>query len=131
MNREEIPLDAQRPAVDIEPYPESAPAYAAVVKLRGEHDMATSDAIRDAIRAIFGGVLVDLSECEFIDSAVIGVLLHASNERTREGQRLELVVPTANARMSRTIEVAGVRAILTVHETRPRFAGTHIPDETQ
>jgi anti-anti-sigma factor len=93
--------------------------YVAIVDVCGEHDIATADDIAQALRGLSGNVLVDLSECKFIDSTVIGVLLDNLRVRTREGQRLDLLVPVANTRISRTLEVAGVRGLLSVYDSRP------------
>ena len=79
--------------VEVEVQPARAPQYAAIVSLRGEHDLATAPVIRDALSAVFGDVLVDLSECTFVDSTVIGALIAASQDLQREGHTLALVVP--------------------------------------
>ena len=61
-------------------------------------------------------VLVDLSECTYIDSAVLGELLVAwSRLRERDGA-LELVVRRDAHALRRTLEVA--TAALRYHETR-------------
>jgi anti-anti-sigma factor len=92
-----------------------APAFAAVVKLCGEHDIATSEHLREALAPILGNVLVDLSDCAFVDSSVITALVLDSRERARERQRLELLVPAANTTVTRTLELSGVTEVLTVH----------------
>jgi anti-anti-sigma factor len=98
--------------------------WAAVVVLTGEHDLGTEHLLQDALEPLFGNVLVDLTECTFIDSTVIGVLVNASRRCGRDGHRLELVVPVANATLTRTLEVAGVRTVLSVLEARPDDAAS-------
>jgi anti-anti-sigma factor len=93
------------------------PAFAAVVILRGEHDMASAPAIDDALGAIFGDVLVDLSECTFCDSSVIRVLFDAGRARRREGHRIELHVPDANISIARIFEVTGLDSQITIHSS--------------
>jgi anti-anti-sigma factor len=105
--------------VEVELLPVAAPAFAATVRLSGEHDLATRREIQDAIDPIEGDVLVDLSACEFIDSSVIVMLLAAHYARRREGQRLELLLPVENSKVTRTLEVSGARQLLTVHVARP------------
>ena len=68
-------------------------------------------------RADRGELLVDLSECEFIDSTVISVLISSDHERAREGQRLELRV-LKGGQVARAIEVSGVGQLLTVHHSQ-------------
>lgn len=105
--------------VDIEVAAESTPGYAATVILRNEHDLATSQGIETVLAPLVGNVLVDLSECDFMDSTVITVLLRKARELEREGYQLELVVPPENVHVTRIAEVVGLRAFTTVHDRRP------------
>jgi anti-anti-sigma factor len=98
--------------------------FDAVVKLCGEHDLATAADVRRALEPIDGSVLVDLADCQFIDSSVIGVLLRDSQARRRAGHGLELLVPEDNATITRTLTVIGVPDMIPVH-SRPAKAGTH------
>jgi anti-anti-sigma factor len=104
---------------DVELAPESTPGYAATVLLRNEHDLATSEGIEAMLAPLLGNVLVDLSECEFMDSTVISVLLTKSHELEREGYHLELVVPPRNENVTRIVDVVGLRSLLTVHAEQP------------
>jgi anti-anti-sigma factor len=110
---------AHEAAIDVELRSDSSSSYAAVVSLRGEHDLASQDAIAGALDPIYGNVLVDLSECAFIDSTVIGVLLSRADHLRREGHRLELVAPPENATVFRVLEIVGVGGLLTIHDRRP------------
>jgi anti-sigma B factor antagonist len=105
--------------IGVELRPPHTPGYAAIVTLSGEHDLATSKELGAALAPIDGNVLVDLSPCEFIDSSVIGVLLGKSSTLTREGHRLELVVPAANTIVTRVVEVVGLRTLMPVHDQLP------------
>ena len=107
------------PAIEVERAPVRTPGFAAIVWLRGEHDLDSSRAIREALDAIDGDVLIDLSGCGFLDSSVIGLLLRRFQERTRRGQRLDLIVPPANRIIARTIEIASLRELITVHDGSP------------
>jgi anti-anti-sigma factor len=120
VNRNETPSgEAPFEALCVELLPASAPGYAAILHLRGEHDLATSGAIIDALKPLVGDVLVDLSACTFIDSTVIGTLIHATRESSEQEHRLELVVPAENRLILRTLEVSGATHILTVRATTP------------
>jgi hypothetical protein len=46
------------------------------------------------------------------------VLIVDAQIRVREGHRLELLVPPGNRTISRTLEVSGIRDLLTVHSSR-------------
>jgi anti-sigma B factor antagonist len=91
------------------------PGYAAIVALVGEHDMATADRIDDTLRRFFGTVLVDLGQCTFLDSTVIGVLLRNHAVLEREGFRLELRAG-ADGPVRRTLRIAGAESVLTIHD---------------
>jgi anti-anti-sigma factor len=106
-------------AIGIERTPIRAPSYAGIVSLRGEHDLDSSAAIRDALDSIDGDVLVDLTSCGFMASSVVGMLLRTSQERERAGHRLDLLVPPENRIIARTIEIASLRELLTVHDRLP------------
>jgi anti-anti-sigma factor len=110
---------APSPSLEVERDPASAPGFAAIVWLRGEHDLDSSVGIREALEAIDGDVLIDLSGCGFMDSSVIGTLLRTFQTRARAGSRLELVVPPANRIIARTIEIASLRELMTVHDRPP------------
>ena len=93
--------------------------YAAVLELRGEHDVATATSIDQALRGLEGNVLVDLAACELVDSTVIGVFLDDVRVRDREGQRLDLLLPASNAGITRTFEVMGVGELVIIHDSLP------------
>jgi len=91
-----------------------------LVTLRGEHDLNTRPQLGDALARAAGeaSVLVDLSECDFIDSTVIGALVVTSQTVTERGRRFELVIPADAKAVQRVARVAGLATFLTIHETR-------------
>jgi anti-anti-sigma factor len=114
-----LPPDQPQPEIDVEVRPARAPQYAAVVSLHGEHDLATSGALRTALQPLFGDVLVDLSDCSFVDSTVIGALIAAAQELAREGHRLSLVVPPENANVARTLEIVRMAELIRILPRAP------------
>jgi anti-anti-sigma factor len=98
---------------------ERSHGYMAILEVCGEHDMATAQDIVLALRGLHGNVLVDLSECTFIDSTVIRALLDDLRARSREGQRLDLIVPPLNTQIRRTLQVSGIQELLSVYDSRP------------
>jgi anti-anti-sigma factor len=109
---------ATPPRVEVELQPANAPAYAALVSLYGEHDLASSGDVESALAGIYGTVLVDLSACDFIDTTVVRIILAKRLELEREGHRLELVIPPEN-QIKRTLEMLGLGNLMIVHERVP------------
>jgi anti-anti-sigma factor len=107
------------PGVEVRYAAPRSSAYAAIVSLYGEHDLDSHDTIATALEPIVGDVLLDLSDCQFIDSTVVGAIIAKSRELQHAGHRLELVAPRSNAHVTRVLDVIGMRALLTVHERAP------------
>jgi anti-sigma B factor antagonist len=93
-----------------------------VVAVRGEHDLATADALRrqlEELRAQGSPFVVDLTEATFIDSAVLGVLIGEHDRAVEYGLRAEFVVGEGSGySVRKIIDLAGVRAVLPISETR-------------
>jgi anti-anti-sigma factor len=115
------------PGVEVRYASSRSAAFAAVVSLYGEHDLDSRETITQALDPIVGDVLVDLTECQFIDSTVVGAIIAKSLQLQHEGYRLELVAPRSNAHVTRVLDVVGMRAFLKVHERLPYAGGTSAP----
>jgi anti-anti-sigma factor len=109
----------RRPRIEVALRPVALPSYAALVGLCGEHDLATAEAIRVALAPLLGHVLVDLCDCDFIDSTVISALIVKARELGREGFRLELIVPPTNSTVRRVLEIVQIHEFVTMHESVP------------
>ena len=94
---------------------------AAVVALRGEHDLYGSLSLRRRLDALVSegrAVIIDLRAATFIDSATIGVLLLAHREAARRGQGFVLVLDGATEWPLRSIlEVTGLIDVFAIAET--------------
>jgi anti-anti-sigma factor len=108
----------EKVAIEVDFAPAGVSPYAAVVKLWGEHDLATRDELHAALAPLYGDVLLDLSECEFVDSTVIGLMLRKSQELTRDGHRIELVVEPGS-HVERALEIVDIQQFLTIHGSVP------------
>lgn len=88
----------------------------AVVRAAGEVDAASSAAFRDAlVRAVDTGralVVVDLAQVSFLDSAGLSVVFGVQRELPVERQ---LALGNVPARMLRTLRLAAVPSVVTVH----------------
>jgi anti-anti-sigma factor len=79
------------------------------LRLRGELDLAVADRLSgaiDAAREDGYSVLVDLAECEFIDSTGIAVLLRGRSAHAEEGLRLVAARPARQVK--RVLELVGM-----------------------
>ena len=96
-----------------------------VISVRGELDLSNAaelePALEEAIGSGRGSVLIDLSECEFIDSTGIALIVRA-------WQRLDaaaggdgsgrLAICSDNAQVRRVLEITGLEHSMSIHENR-------------
>ncbi len=92
----------------------------AVVDVRGEHDLSTVPALSAVLEqaAAHSHVIVDLSECTFIDSTVIAALLATAHAVKARDERFVLVIPSEQRRIARVAEMTGLPALVDVRTTR-------------
>jgi anti-anti-sigma factor len=83
----------------------------AVIAVRGEVDIASASALRDALLALLTGdvpeLTVDGSGVTFIDSSGLAVLLMASRRWGETGKRIVLRSPSKT--LARIVDLTGVR----------------------
>jgi anti-anti-sigma factor len=89
--------------------------------LGGELDHATAPELRgpldSAIDAGARAILIDLSDCTFIDSTGLSVLVHARSRLIdADGGKLEICCPDPQVR--RLLEITGVDRAFGVHQRR-------------
>jgi anti-sigma B factor antagonist len=91
-----------------------------IVSVAGELDVYTVPALeRELLAAVGGGaeaVIVDLTECEFLDSTALGVLLSARTALADSHDGLSLVIRDRN--ILRVFEIAGGETLFAIHATR-------------
>ncbi|HEX6456846.1 MAG TPA: STAS domain-containing protein [Solirubrobacterales bacterium] len=92
------------------------------ISVRGELDLSTApdleDPLNQALEAGEGSVLVDLSECEFIDSTGIALIVRAW-QRLESGENgRALVICSQNDQVRRVLEITGLELSIPVHTTR-------------
>ena len=97
----------------------------AVVSVAGEVDLHTAPLLRRALSTALEenghGIVVDLAECEFVDSAALGALVEANARLGQRDRRLSLVAPDGGVR--RAIELMGLDRVFAVHESRASALG--------
>jgi anti-anti-sigma factor len=92
----------------------------ALVTMRGEHDLSTRPVLAGALQlaAAHSNVVVDLSECSFIDSTVINEFFKISCRVRAGGEQVMLVIPPEQPHLARIAKLVGLAQIFEVHESR-------------
>ena len=93
-----------------------------VVTLRGEHDVATVDEVRERLVEVLdgsSGVAVDLRPATFVDSSVLGALMLAQRHAEQRGVRLAVAVRGGpEDAVLETICRAGLAGVFDLHTGR-------------
>jgi len=92
----------------------------AIVTLRGDHDAGREQALRDALEGTGPqlNVIVDLTECTFVDSSVVATLMAAGRELEARGGMLALVIPPKATSVQRAAKLSGLAEALPLHPSR-------------
>jgi anti-anti-sigma factor len=96
-----------------------------VVAVRGELDLSTASdlerPLEDAISSGDASVLIDLTECEFIDSTGIALIVRAWQrlDRAADGDGSgQVVISSDNDQVRRVLEITGLELSIPIHSTR-------------
>ncbi len=96
-----------------------------VIEVRGELDLSTAPDLEgplaEATAAEDGSVLLDLSDCEFIDSTGIALIVRAWQRvdgRSGNGGSGRVVLCCHNEQVRRVLEVTGLEQLITIFATR-------------
>ncbi|HET6850539.1 MAG TPA: STAS domain-containing protein [Gaiellales bacterium] len=95
-----------------------------IVRLTGEHDLATVDALREQFEAVPAGepLIIDLSDTAFLDSSILGVIVEAHARSAEDGGHFGLVVPEGSF-AARLVDLAGLSDRLPVYRSRAEAVG--------
>jgi anti-anti-sigma factor len=96
------------------------------IQVVGELDLAVAEQLREAIeRSPSGHTLIDLTDCQFIDSTGIAVLVRAHQRAADEGHLLAVHSPSDQ--VLRVFEVTGLTNNGLVFETRAEALSSAAP----
>jgi anti-sigma B factor antagonist len=79
------------------------------ILVEGELDLAVADQLQECVDGIgseYAAILINLEECEFIDSTGIALIVGAHKWRAERGQRLVICAPSAQ--VLRILSVIGL-----------------------
>jgi anti-anti-sigma factor len=96
-----------------------------VIAVRGELDLSTATdlegPLEEAVSCGDASVLIDLGECEFIDSTGIALIVRAWQRLDRgadgEGQG-RVVICSDNDQVRRVLEITGIELSIPIHSSR-------------
>ena len=92
-----------------------------VVTVRGEVDMSHEEELRAELRAAVDagadGIVVDLSECEFIDSTGVRALLLSREAQESEKGPYGVAVVASSEQILRILSVMGVDRVIPIRPT--------------
>jgi anti-anti-sigma factor len=89
-----------------------------IVSLRGEHDVDTAPRVRPVLSGATEGaypVVVDLTDCSFIDSSMVAVLLGAC-QAVGLGRFAVVIKPGSEA--ARLLDLVAFSAVVPVYQSR-------------
>lgn len=96
-----------------------------VIAVRGELDLSNASdleaPLEEAIASGDASVLIDLTECEFIDSTGIALIVRAWQrlDRGAEGDGSgRVVISSQNDQVRRVLEITGLELSIPIHGTR-------------
>ena len=91
------------------------------ISVRGELDLSTAPQLEGPLEEALdgdGSLLIDLSQCEFIDSTGIALIVRAW-QRLQSGENGRvLALCTHNDQVRRVLEITGLELSIPVHPTR-------------
>ncbi len=92
------------------------------ISVHGELDLSTAPELEGPLEETLegdqGSVLIDLSQCEFIDSTGIALIVRAWQRLDSGENGRALVICSHNEQVRRVLEITGLELSIPVHETR-------------
>jgi anti-anti-sigma factor len=96
-----------------------------LISVRGELDLGTAPdlegPLEEAIASGDASLIVDLTECEFIDSTGIALIVRAWQRLDRDAAgdgNGRVVLSGGNAQVRRVLEVTGLELSIPIHDSR-------------
>jgi anti-sigma B factor antagonist len=108
--------------IDLETKSELLEDGTCVVSVAGELDMCTAPRFKQTLLGALGNapasVIVDLTECEFIDSSALGILIGAHKRLDGDGVSVGLSIVTPNPTIRKVFEITGLDTLFAIHPSR-------------
>jgi anti-anti-sigma factor len=92
------------------------------ISVRGELDLSTAPELEGPLNQVLesgeGSMLIDLTQCEFIDSTGIALIVRAWQHIDGGENGRALVLCSQNDQVRRVLEITGLELSIPVHGTR-------------
>ncbi len=92
-----------------------------VVRVTGEVDMSHEEELRGELHTALAtdskGIVVDLTECEFIDSSGVRALLRSREAQNSEDGSEHLAVAASSEQILRILSVMGIDRVIPIRPT--------------
>jgi anti-anti-sigma factor len=118
--------------IDLETKSELLEGRTCVVSVAGELDMSTAPRFKQTLLGALGSapasVIVDLTECEFIDSSALGILIGARERLGGDGVSVGLSIVTPSPTVRKVFEITGLDTLFAIHPSRAAAmnCGAHV-----
>ncbi|MGV1050059.1 MAG: STAS domain-containing protein [Solirubrobacterales bacterium] len=94
-----------------------------VLTVQGELDLSTAPELEGPLQAALAdgetSVLIDLTECEFIDSTGIAMIVRAWQQLDSDEERSgQLAISNRNDQVQRVLEISGLNLSIPIHSSR-------------
>jgi anti-anti-sigma factor len=90
------------------------------ISVRGELDLGTAPRLEEALAAARSGegisVLIDLSDCEFIDSSGVSLIVNCWRDLEQKEGSEQLVLCCPKAQVKRLLKITGVEGSISIHD---------------
>ena len=94
----------------------------AIVGLSGEHETYTAEKLRRVLHGLLDddrGIVVDLTEATFLDSAVVGVILETRTQAVGRGLKFAVVMDdNTGPAVHRLFDLTGLNTVLPIAKSR-------------
>ena len=106
--------DGKHTAIDIRELPGGV-----VISLRGDHDLSTKPKLLTALSRLGRRKALpdslDLRQCTFVDSTIIGAILTAQRHASAQESSVSVVLPADTSYVYRALSVVGLTALVPAH----------------
>jgi anti-anti-sigma factor len=88
-----------------------------VISLSGDHDLSTKRQLVESLARVRRErrVLIDLQQCTFVDSTIIGAILAACRAGSSREPHVSVVLPHDTSYVYRALSVIGLRDLVPAH----------------